>query len=40
MDLVIRDARVIDGTGGPAQRADVGITDGRITAVRAEGDGG
>ncbi|MFD7900215.1 amidohydrolase family protein [Streptomyces sp. NPDC059743] len=40
MDLVLRDARVIDGTGGPSYRADVGITDGRIAAIRKEADGG
>ncbi|MEU5167132.1 N-acyl-D-amino-acid deacylase family protein [Streptomyces mutomycini] len=39
MDLVIRDARVVDGTGGPSYRADVGITDGRISEIRREGDG-
>nr|WTA00579.1 D-aminoacylase [Streptomyces sp. NBC_00857] len=38
MDLVIRDVRVIDGTGGPSYRADVGIEDGRIAAIRHEGD--
>ncbi|OKK06208.1 N-acyl-D-amino acid deacylase [Streptomyces sp. CB03234] len=38
MDLVIRDVRVVDGTGGPSYRADVGITGGRIAAIRREGD--
>jgi N-acyl-D-amino-acid deacylase len=33
MDLVIRDARVIDGTGGPSYRADVGISEGRIAEI-------
>lgn len=37
MDLVIRDTRVIDGTGGPSLRADVGIRGGRIAALRPEG---
>ncbi|RNG35667.1 N-acyl-D-amino-acid deacylase family protein [Streptomyces botrytidirepellens] len=37
MDLVIRDARVIDGTGGAAYRADVGVDGGRIAAVVPEG---
>ncbi|MFJ1745375.1 amidohydrolase family protein [Streptomyces sp. NPDC088116] len=37
MDLVIRDVRVIDGTGGPSYRADVGIEGGRIAAIRREG---
>lgn len=39
MDLVIRDARVIDGTGGASYRADVGIDAGRVTAIRREGAG-
>ncbi|MBT2365060.1 D-aminoacylase [Streptomyces sp. ISL-10] len=38
MDLVIRDARVIDGTGGASYRADVALTGGRITAIRREGE--
>ncbi|GAA2395277.1 D-aminoacylase [Streptomyces glaucosporus] len=40
MDLVLRDARVVDGTGGPSYRADVGIDGGRITVVHREGDVG
>ncbi|WP_329570784.1 N-acyl-D-amino-acid deacylase family protein [Streptomyces sp. NBC_01361] len=40
MDLVIRDARVIDGTGGASYRADVGVQDGRVTTIHREGDGG
>ncbi|MET9105130.1 N-acyl-D-amino-acid deacylase family protein [Streptomyces zhihengii] len=39
MDLVIRDARVIDGTGGASYRADVGVDAGRVTAIRREGGG-
>ncbi|MGY0492104.1 N-acyl-D-amino-acid deacylase family protein [Streptomyces sp. WG-D5] len=39
MDLVIRDARVIDGSGSPSYRADVVVTDGRIAEIHAEGDG-
>ena len=31
--LVLRGARVVDGTGAPARRADVGIDGDRITAV-------
>ncbi|MFI9581224.1 amidohydrolase family protein [Streptomyces sp. NPDC052236] len=34
MDLVIRAARVIDGSGAPSYLADVGIANGRITAIQ------
>ncbi|MEV7865651.1 D-aminoacylase [Streptomyces sp. NPDC088124] len=40
MDLVIRDARVIDGTGGASYRADVTVDAGRITGIRRASDGG
>ena len=33
LDCVIRGGSVIDGTGKAAQRADVGIKDGRIAAI-------
>ncbi|MER5357722.1 D-aminoacylase [Streptomyces sp. NPDC002785] len=36
MDLVIRNAYVIDGTGAPGHRADVGIGDGRIAEIHPE----
>ncbi|MEU7040165.1 D-aminoacylase [Streptomyces varsoviensis] len=39
MDLVIRDVRVIDGSGGASFRADVAVDGGRIAAVVREGDG-
>lgn len=40
MNLVIRDAEVIDGTGRAAPyRADVTVEGGRITAITREGDG-
>jgi N-acyl-D-aspartate/D-glutamate deacylase len=34
-DLVIRNGTIVDGTGAAPTRADVGITDGTITAVGA-----
>ncbi|WP_030903361.1 N-acyl-D-amino-acid deacylase family protein [Streptomyces sp. NRRL F-5126] len=39
MDLVIRDALVVDGSGGASYRADVGIDGGRIAAITREGAG-
>jgi N-acyl-D-aspartate/D-glutamate deacylase len=33
LDLIIRNATMIDGTGAPAQRADVGVRDGVIVAT-------
>jgi N-acyl-D-aspartate/D-glutamate deacylase len=39
-DLVIRGARVVDGTGAPERTADVAVDDGRITEVgRVDGRG-
>ncbi|MEU3354295.1 D-aminoacylase [Streptomyces sp. NPDC037389] len=39
MDLVIRNARVIDGTGHPSYRADVALAEGRIAGIHREGEG-
>ena len=38
-DLVIRNARVIDGSGSPGFAADVEVTDGRITLIGTAGSG-
>ncbi|MCI0387834.1 MAG: D-aminoacylase, partial [Acidobacteria bacterium] len=32
-DILIRNGRVVDGTGAPWYRADVGIRQGRIAAI-------
>jgi N-acyl-D-aspartate/D-glutamate deacylase len=37
LDVLIRNARLIDGTGAPGRRADVGVRDGRIVAVDEPG---
>ncbi|NUP37551.1 MAG: D-aminoacylase [Streptomyces sp.] len=39
MDMVIRDAQVIDGSGGARYRADVAVDGGRIVGIVAEGAG-
>jgi N-acyl-D-aspartate/D-glutamate deacylase len=33
LDLVIRNGNVVDGTGSPARRADIGVRAGKITEV-------
>ena len=38
LDTVIRGGTLVDGTGAPARRADVGINDGRIVAIGAVDD--
>src|SRR5512139_3822504 len=38
MDLLLRRASLIDGTGGPARPADVAVEGDRIAAVRAPGE--
>jgi len=38
MDLIIRNGEIVDGTGAPRYRGDVGVEDGKIVAVgRVEG---
>jgi N-acyl-D-aspartate/D-glutamate deacylase len=39
LDLLIRDAEIVDGTGAAARRGDVGIKDGRIAEVGEITDG-
>ena len=39
LDTVIRGAEVIDGTGSPRRRADVGISAGRVVTVGTVDDG-
>src|SRR2546422_4498435 len=38
MDLVLRGAQLIDGTGAPARAADVGVDGGRVAAIAEAGE--
>jgi len=38
VDLTIRNATIVDGTGAPARQGDVGIDSGRVVAVTEPGD--
>lgn len=33
LDVIIRGGTIVDGSGGPARRADLGLRDGRIVAI-------
>jgi N-acyl-D-aspartate/D-glutamate deacylase len=39
LDLLIKNGLLVDGTGAPARRADVGIAGGKITTVGRAADG-
>ena len=33
MDLALRNATIVDGTGRPRYNGDIGVSDGRIAAI-------
>src|SRR5207248_647458 len=37
LDVLIRNANLVDGTGAPARRADVAVRDGRIAEIADAG---
>ena len=39
LDLLIKNGSVIDGTGAPARRADIGVANGKITGIGRLSDG-
>ena len=38
VDLIVRGGMVVDGTGGPARRADVAVAGDRVVAVEERVD--
>jgi len=38
MDVLIRNAKLVDGTGAPARRADLAIEGGRVAAIAGAGE--
>jgi N-acyl-D-aspartate/D-glutamate deacylase len=38
MDVLIRNGKLVDGTGAPAREADIAIEKGRVTAIAGAGE--